>query len=338
MDPNLPVGASSVQLMIALGVERGVTPAECLRGTGVRLEALRDPLAEVTIKQEYAVMRNVLGHSGIEPGFAVALGSRYHIGMHGMWGLLIATGSTLRESLTIALRYIDLAWAFTTVELSEADGVAVLTILGGDIPLDVRPFLVERISGAARVMMRDVLGVDVALDSVRFQHSRPADISRYVEVFGLEPIFDASDNSIRFAAGLLDAPLPQSNEWARRGFEVVCREVLAKRRARTGVAGAVRDLLVREPGRIPDAVTVAQELNLSRRTLFRRLDDEGTSFRALVDEVRETLAEEMLCTAGLTTEQVARRLGYLEPASFVRAFKRWKGQTPQEFRNAVTAR
>jgi AraC-like DNA-binding protein len=118
----------------------------------------------------------------------------------------------------------------------------------------------------------------------------------------------------------------------RAGYEHTRRDLLEKRRARTGIAGAVRDLLVREPGQIPDSPAVAAALQMSNRTLSRRLDEEGISFRALVDEVREMLAEEMLVTAQMTTEQVSRRLGYSEPASFVRAFKRWKGVAPQAFR------
>ena len=332
MDLDLPVSANSVHLMTRLGGERGLAPAELLRGTGILAESLQDPRAEVALGQEFAVLRNLIRHPAIEPGFGVALGASYHLGMHGVWGLLIATGRTLREALTIALGYLDLSWAFTKVELTEADGVAMLRSDGSDIPNDVRPFLIERISGASKVLLRDVFGSDVALRGVHYKHSAPARTDSYREMLGVEPTFDADDNSIRFDADLLDVPLRRGNEWTRRGYEAVCQGILAKRKARSGVAGSVRDLLVREPGRTPDVVTVAKELNVSPRTLFRRLELEGTSFRMLVDEVREALAEEMLSVAGLNTEEVADRLGYSDPASFVRAFKRWKGQTPQAFR------
>jgi AraC-like DNA-binding protein len=86
---------------------------------------------------------------------------------------------------------------------------------------------------------------------------------------------------------------------------------------------------------MPDIEQVAASLHMSARTLRRRLEAEGTSYRALVDEVRERLAEELLVAGGLTVEQVARRLGYAETASFTNAFKRWKGIGPRAYRTAA---
>ena len=73
---------------------------------------------------------------------------------------------------------------------------------------------------------------------------------------------------------------------------------------------------------------VAAALHMSVRTLRRHLDEEGTSYRAVVEQTREHLAEELLGTAGLSVEEVARRIGYSEASSVVHAFRRWKGLTP----------
>ncbi|MCP2287699.1 AraC-type DNA-binding protein [Nocardia amikacinitolerans] len=108
---------------------------------------------------------------------------------------------------------------------------------------------------------------------------------------------------------------------------------LAGKGIRVGVAGSVRDELIRDPAAIPDLPRVAAALLLSSRTLSRRLNAEGTSFRALVDEVRRARSEQLLGHTRLTTEQVASRLGYAESASFIRAFRRWNGCPPQEFRS-----
>lgn len=337
MDLDLPVSASSVHLLTRLGAERGLPPADCLRGTGIGEKVLTDPLAEVTIRQEYAVMRNLLAHVRDQPGFGVEAGRRYHLAMHGIWGLLMVTGKDLREAVDIAMRYLELAWAFTTITLREEEGQAVLVVADAGIPEDVRPFLVERITAASKVILGEILGSELPFTRVRFRHPAPTDTSRYVALFSVEPEFGAAENSVAFDASYLDVPLPQGNEWSRLGFERICGELLSKRRARTGTAGEVRTQLLRQPGRIPDVEEMAAELRMSSRTLCRRLQDEGTSYRRLVDEVREALAEEMLCKAQLTTVQVAGRLGYAEPASFVRAFKRWKGTTPQAFRVQSTA-
>ncbi|WP_431954667.1 helix-turn-helix domain-containing protein [Nocardia lijiangensis] len=111
------------------------------------------------------------------------------------------------------------------------------------------------------------------------------------------------------------------------------RDRLSRRAIRAGVAGAVREELVRDPAAIPDLPRVAAALFLSSRTLSRRLNAEGTSFRALVDEVRRARSEQLLGRTRLTTEEIASRLGYAESASFIRAFRRWNGCPPQEFRS-----
>jgi AraC-like DNA-binding protein len=117
-------------------------------------------------------------------------------------------------------------------------------------------------------------------------------------------------------------------------MEAECQALLERRHARSGIAGRVRELLVAgivrdaEP---PDSDAVAAALHLSRRTLQRRLNLEGTSFRALLEEVREHLAVELLGAGALSVSDVAQRLGYVEMSSFSQAFRRWKGMGPRAY-------
>lgn len=76
---------------------------------------------------------------------------------------------------------------------------------------------------------------------------------------------------------------------------------------------------------------VASQLNLSERSLRRQLHSEQTSFRQLLEEVRQALAEELLATGGLSLEDIASRLGYGESSNFIHAFKRWKGLPPSQY-------
>lgn len=321
-----------MHLLTRLATERGMSLDAVLADSGIAPETLSDPRAEVTARQEFQIMRNLLRHCGDEPGLGALAGQDYHIATYGAWGLALITGRTLRDTVDTALRYVDLAFAFTQLRFEESDGEARLYIEDAQIPPEIRAFLVERVMSGINTIGQDLFSAGIPLIRLTFRHPAPADTSRHLEVFGVEPVFSAPENCLVFDATLLELPLPQANDWARQAYEEVCRDLITRRRQRTGFAGMVRDLLARHPGEVPDQATVAAELHVSSRTLFRRLAEEGTSFRALLDEVRETLAEEFLCTAGMTTEQVAHRLGYAEPACFVRAFKRWKGVSPQAFR------
>jgi AraC-like DNA-binding protein len=108
---------------------------------------------------------------------------------------------------------------------------------------------------------------------------------------------------------------------------------LQKRHAEDSVALKVRNCILSRIDQGSDMESVASELCVSLRTLRRQLSNEGTSFRALLDEVRETLAIQMLEETALTMEQIAVRLGYSDTANFFHAFKRWTGFPPKHFRN-----
>ncbi|MGX1806192.1 AraC family transcriptional regulator [Nocardia sp. NPDC055321] len=323
---------SSVHVMTLLAEERGMSAAACLSGTNLAPEAILDPHSEITARQELTVVRNLIARFGDEPGLGVAAGSRYHISLYGPWGLAMLASRTLRESIEVALRYVELAFAFGQVRFEETDSEARLIFDDHELPEDVRGFLTERVLTGIRMIGRELFPAGVPFHRITFRHAGPADITRYRAAFGIAPDFDAVRNEAAFDSAYLDMPLPQANEWARGTCEQLCRDLLARRRARTGIAGTVRDLLVRDPGRIPDQAEVAAGLFISPRTLSRRLNEEGTSFRALVDEVRQVLSEELLEHTEMTTEQVAVRLGYAESASFIRAFRRWKGCPPGEYR------
>jgi AraC-like DNA-binding protein len=137
---------------------------------------------------------------------------------------------------------------------------------------------------------------------------------------------------------VLDLPLPQANEYTTAIAQAQCRELLARRHARAGLAGRVPDQLLAQAADPPDLGQVAAALNLSDRTLRRRLTDEGVSFRGLLDEIREQLAEELLVTGGLSVAEVAGGLAYLEVSGFSQAFRRWKGVGPRAYRmGAITS-
>jgi AraC-like DNA-binding protein len=104
---------------------------------------------------------------------------------------------------------------------------------------------------------------------------------------------------------------------------------MQRRRTRTGLGGQVRELLIRRGG-VADQTHIAADLDLSVRTLRRRLAGEGTTFREVSNETVGLLAEEMLI-AGLTVEHAAERLGYSSVSAFTSAFRSWRGQSPGQF-------
>lgn len=324
--------AASALLLVRLGEERGVPAATSLAGTGLALPDLLRPAAEVDAADELAVVANLVA-ADPDPTLGLEAGTRYHLTTYGIWGFALASSPTVRSALEVGLRFADLSFAFCRFSFEETASELLLRLDPSDVPAPVRGFVVTRDLAGLRTIAAELTGGAVRLSRVVLPTERPADVSRHVHVLGVEPDFGGTVAVAALDPDVLDLPLPQADELAAATTEAQCRALLERRRGRTGTAGAVRDLLVARPSSMPGVGEVAGALNLSERTLRRRLAEEGTSFRALVDEVREALAEELLGT-GLGVEQVARRLGYAETASLTHAFTRWKGTSPRAWARA----
>lgn len=318
---------AGVRVLLALAEERGTAAADALAGTMLPRGA-----AECTAHQELVVIRNLLARFGTEAALGVAAGSRTGLPLAGPWGLALLSSRTLRDGFDVVTRYLDRVFVSGRLAAEESGGEIRLRFDDSENPPHIRAFLAERILTGAATVCGQLFDGEIAPVRLEFRHAAPPDIRRYRESCGVTPLFGARADIVTFHSRALGAPMPRNHERARAECAQLCRDLLRRRQPRAGVAGGVRDLLVRNPGELPDQIAVANELFMSPRTLSRRLHEEGTSFRALLDEVRQMLSEQLLAYTDMSTEQVAARLGYAEAASFIRAFRRWKGCPPQEFR------
>jgi AraC-like DNA-binding protein len=250
-----------------------------------------------------------------------------------MWGFAIIASANLLEALRVGSRYADLTYSFNRFSVEIDAREARVLFDEGDNPDDLRAALTERDWGAFVALQRDILGATIPVRALRLRAPRPAYAARFVELLGMAPQFGDSINCITFDAGLLGVSSPLADELAFRVCEQHCRSLLEKRRGRSGVAGRVRARLLQQSGEVPNMSTVATELGMSPRTLRNRLSSEGTSYRELLEEVREALAEELLSAQRLNIDEIASRLGYSERSAFTAAFKRWKGVSPKRFRS-----
>ncbi|MBA0125256.1 AraC family transcriptional regulator [Haloechinothrix sp. YIM 98757] len=328
---TFPRGATSVLLMTRYAEERGVDAATVLRGTGLSARRVADPGAQLEARQELAVIRNLVASFEDRHVLGLEIGRRYRASTFGVFGFACVSSPTLRDAIAFALRYFDLSFAFCIPTVEVADEELVLSLHDERVPPDVREVLVDRDLAAIHTVIGDLLGTALPLRALALRTEAPGHAARYREAFGVTPGFGAPANTATFDRVYLDRPLPQANEHTMAICQAQCRELVTRKRARSGTAQEVRSRLARPGGLGMGIDEIARELGMSQRTLRRRLDEEGTGYRALLDEVREALAEEMLGTGALSVSDVAIRLGYAESTSFVYAFKRWKGVTPAAY-------
>ncbi|MBL1078184.1 AraC family transcriptional regulator [Nocardia sp. 2] len=334
---NFPRGTASVAVMVEFAADHGVTAARMLAGTGLTAQQLIDPEAQIPAETELTVVRNLLRELPEAPALGVEVGRRYRISTFGIFGYACVTSPTLREAISLALRYYRLGFAFCTPIVETRPREVVTWIHHDTIPADVQQFLAERDIIAMHRVMSDLLGSRVDFTRAEFAYPATDQAELLESLFGVRPAFDRPHTVFGIDPDLLAQPLPQANQPTWAVCVAQCRDLLHRRSARTGIAAEVRDRLL--PGTAatgfatpPSFEAVARDLNLSPRTLRRHLDAAGTSYRALLDEVRHTLAEEMLTATPLSVDDIAIRLGYAEATPFIHAFKRWTSTTPAAYR------
>ncbi|MBV8187340.1 MAG: AraC family transcriptional regulator [Alphaproteobacteria bacterium] len=292
---------------------------------------LADPGRTVSGGQELRLMRNLVARLTDVPALGLEAGKRYHFTAFGALGLAIASSPTLRSALDVAQRFSELTFGFARVLLEDTVRETRVTIDVSQIPDELRRFIVECTTAAMISVGRDLVWSEPPLVHVSFRFPAPPYVEHYERFYGVTPSFNPCANVLVLDRARLEHPLPQANEHALRLAEEYCRKLLERGRTRIGMAAKVRDRLEALIAHMPDMDEVANDLHLTPRTLRRRLQEEGISFVELRDDVRMTLAEELLTGPRLSLEQIAERLGYADATTFVNAFKRCRGRTPHAF-------
>jgi AraC-like DNA-binding protein len=303
-DWDFPRPVAGIAVLLEHAEATGVGVAVALRGTGLDAAAVSRGAGEVTAAQEMRVVRNLLRHGNASARSGAVLGRRYRLDTFGFAGYALVSSRTLLDAMNFALRYLDLTFTFS-IPHARVEGETVLIEAYADrLPADVRDFLVRRDLAAVEAVLRELF------------------------LGALPTTFDGAGARLTFPAAYLHAELPRANPAARALAESVCADLAGRRRGDSGLAQQVRVLLAQRLAFDPSAAGVASALAVGERTLRRRLAADGTSFQRLLDEVRASVARQLLATGSLSVAQVAHRLGYAEPASFIHAHRRWHGTTP----------
>jgi AraC-like DNA-binding protein len=265
---------------------------------------------------------------GLKAGRTMCLGSG------GVLEYAMHSAATVRESMSVARRYSRLFSDGLDPKL-ELEGDRAVVRLETKLPWarGVADFTVSAwYTNHVRAQFADAPNFEVW-----FSYERPDDVLEYERTFGGAQLrFGAPVDGFAFDVDFVERPLPSADALLHA---VHCEhlEVLhAGLPAPMNLAVRVRQLVAGELRRgRPTAVAVARQLHMSRRTLVRRLDAEGTSFTAQLDELRRQLALRFVCSPNLPLNEITTLLGFSHVQGFHRAFKRWTGLTPIQYRESA---
>lgn len=325
---------SSIGTMVALGQERGLSESQCLAGTGLKAGQLEQADQLVTSDQELQVVRNLVEAFPADRSLGFQAGLRYQVTTLGIWGFAIVSSPTLRSAIETALRYIELSFVLIQWDFQEDGETASIGFRLDKIPLELREFLMGRHMGVAYKLMLEIFDKQVMWlpERIELIQAPDNDLLTHFPLLKEKVITGCDNNRIVFNSDLLNIDLPKANPATSAFCLEQCEALLNKRKTEHGFAQQVRRLLLESSAAMPSLNQAAEHFLMSSRTFRRRLDDEETSFRKLVESTRQGIALELL-ESGLTVESVAEHLGYAEPASFIHAFRRWTGTTPGRYRH-----
>ena len=321
-------------LLPALGVmaELGFDSQVCLKGTGILLSQLGDSDARMSLQQELAFYRNALKLTE-DPVIGLRLGEPFVPQRYGLFGFALLSAATFRHALTLTKNFGRLTFSFFTFDYGVSGSQAWFTM---SEPPPFEPELLnlylDRDMSAAAVDFSEILGGPFPIEEVYISHDGHERQQDYRDYYNCVVHFNADCNKLVFSSSLLDQTLPQSDPDSSRHFQQQCQLLIAKLTSQSHFIDDVRMLILARPGYFPDIEYLAEKLNMSIRTLRRRLRDEGSSYRVLLDEIRHRLAREYLGQTQLSMEEISGLLGYTEAGNFSHAFKRWSGFSPREWR------
>ncbi|MFT3925009.1 MAG: AraC family transcriptional regulator [Myxococcales bacterium] len=242
--------------------------------------------------------------------------------------------STLREAADCVARYHRLMHDGAEVELLEENGVATwrYRLLGLEEPPAAHDFIIAYLKTFVQILT----GRDEPLLSLQFAHEDRTNLAEYERLFRCPVTFGSEYTGCSFPARRLDSPMPGADRELQQLFEGQTAAKLRELDSESPLAELVRRALLR--GMTTGAVEmndIAQQLAMSESTLRRRLKDEGTTLSELLEDTRKVRAMELLARSELAAGEIAFLLRFSDPAAFYRAFKRWTGMTPSEYRASL---
>jgi AraC-like DNA-binding protein len=315
-------------------VDQGCPPREILKNVSLTADEVHSPKSRISLADLMTAGKNAIRLSN-DPHLPYRIGTSIHISAYGMYGFAILCSPDFRRTMAFAELYHALAAPLATIKFAEQDGSASWAIESNpDAVTDPQlyRFVTEMQIGIHISLMRDVMGPAFTPDRINLAYPESRDFGLPADELGCPLSFSNRTNQIVFQSKWLDQTANLGNRTTYPMVVALCDDLLQELKSRVGVAGEIRALLIRDIASPPTLAAIAKLLDVSDRSLRRQLQDQGISFRGLLDELRMQIALKYLRTTRLANEDIALALGFSDAANFRRAFRRWTNKSPSDIR------
>jgi AraC-like DNA-binding protein len=308
----------------------GVDPEPLFESVGFDLDRFDDPELRVPYLAASRLIARCTEATGCEH-FGLLVGQRAGPSTLGVAGFMLRVAPDVRTALRDLVRHLDLHDEGGVPFVETQGEVSLLGYAIHQRGAQAAAQIYDLSIAIACNIMRTLCGKAWRASQVMLSRRKPRDIAPYQRFFQGPLRFDAEQSAVAFSSRWLDQPLASADPLLYRHLE---DEASALRRRSNGklvhgLRQLLRKTLVTQKLSI---ALVARQLGMHERTLNRRLQAEGTTFQRELEAVRYTAAQELLTETEMTLAQVAAALEYADTSAFSRAFKRWAGTTPAQWR------
>jgi AraC-like DNA-binding protein len=311
----------------------GIDGPRLLAQTGVTLQEVHAPNARIPASVEFALWDALAEHTQ-DRLIALRVAEQIQVGALGAYEYLMRNSQTLRSAIEQASKFERVMDDLTRVRVVESEHEAAIRhYREGGWPHS--SYATECLFASVLRLTEKILPGEPVL-GLRFAHAADGDVRVFQARFGCPVTFDAPFNEILIRRAALDLPLRTADPALSRVLVEHMTHVLEQ------LPLSQEDVFVQRARRLlGDALQqqadisleqLARSLHMSERTLRRRLEDHGTSYKSLLDELRRELACHYVTRTHESFEETGARLGFADVSAFYRAFKRWTSTTPAAYR------
>lgn len=333
MKPSRTIAASFIAMRLQIARACKIDVETVLKNTGLTEDILLQPDIRLTEEQDRAVWRELVTLTQDE-ALGLKIGQHTSISGLGIIGYIVMNSPTIIEGVRRAFQYENLLTDIIHSDIvEESDRISHVITFTGEWEPEYR-YVVDDILSSIKSLtyalaVKPVEPLILALD---FQYPTPTDLTPYRTIFGNVPLYFNRPNSrCIFNKETIQMPLVGANPSLLPMFEEQAK-TLIERYNRDRLSDRVRQAIAESlQGQLPIVEDIATRLIVSPRSLQRQLQEEGTSYQTLLNEVRQDLAIAYLQKQNLNKTEIAYLLGFSEVSTFSRTFKRWTGQSPSTF-------
>lgn len=321
-----------IQLAYQAMLSMGIDVNKVLSQIGVTSELLEDRNARTPHEAQLLFWR-VIQEVSEDQDIGLHLGEHMPVYKGQVLQYLFLSSSTFGEGLKRALNYQRLLSDASVASLGIEDGQAYIMVDTTSKRVISLRHLNECMSLGLIRFFNYVTDNNFRPTLICFKHPTPKSVKEHHRIFGCEVLFEQEENRIYFDSALLEHPSLHAEPELLQLHEKLASERVAKLE-RQDIVSRVYKVLgeVLETGQV-SLDDVASRLGIKARTLRTRLSDADTNFNQVLADYRCNLAKRLLARTDESIDEIVYLTGFSEPSTFYRAFKRWTGQTPVEYRN-----